>query len=66
MAPVERDEQFHMRLSQEERRMLDVVAERQGLSASDWVRQAIRQKYEGGPERKAYKTKVEPGARRKR
>jgi uncharacterized protein (DUF1778 family) len=66
MAPLERDEQFHMRLSEEERRMLDAVADQQGLSASDWVRQAIRTAYhQTHPERRVYKTKADPRGRKR-
>jgi uncharacterized protein (DUF1778 family) len=45
MAPVERAGQFHMRLSGEEDRMLRAVADAEGLSASDFLRQAIRRAF---------------------
>lgn len=39
---TERGNQFHMRLSDEEQRMLYSLAERAGLSASDYLRTVIR------------------------
>lgn len=38
-----RDQTFQLRLTAEEKRMLEQIAERSGVSASDWVRLAIRQ-----------------------
>ena len=45
MAPTERDHMFHVRMSQEERKMLEAIADRDGLSASDKVRQLIRREH---------------------
>jgi hypothetical protein len=45
MAPLERTEKFQMRLTPEEKRMLDAVADADGLSGSDAVRLLIRQRY---------------------
>lgn len=45
MAPLQRDEKFQIRMTSEERRMLEAIAEREGLSASDKLRQLIRRDY---------------------
>jgi uncharacterized protein (DUF1778 family) len=45
MAALERTEKFQLRLTQEERRMLDALADEEGLSSSDLVRQMIRQRF---------------------
>jgi hypothetical protein len=45
MAPLERDRQFHLRTTAEEVAMLHALAERTGLSASDYIRQFIRREY---------------------
>ena len=45
MAPTQRDEKFQLRIATDERRMLEALAERDGLSASDTVRQLIRREY---------------------
>jgi hypothetical protein len=45
MAPTERDIMFHVRMSSEERRMLEKLAEREGVSASDFVRMSIRRSF---------------------
>jgi hypothetical protein len=45
MAPTQRDNMFHVRMSDDERTMLEAVADREGLSASDKVRQLIRREY---------------------
>ena len=37
-----REKSFRVRLTEEEREMLDRVATRDGLTSSDWVRQAVR------------------------
>jgi hypothetical protein len=44
MAPLDRTEKFQIRLTQQEKMMLEVVAEHDGLSASDLIRQYIRQR----------------------
>ena len=44
MAPLDRSEKFQLRLTQQEKMMLDIVAEHDGLSASDLIRQYIRQR----------------------
>ena len=45
MAPIQRDEKFQFRMTGDERRMLDAIAEREGLSPSDKLRQLIRRDY---------------------
>ena len=45
MAPLDRDAKFQIRLTVDERQMLDVIADHDGFSASDAVRQMIRQRY---------------------
>src|SRR4051812_10726486 len=45
MAPLDRSEKFQIRLTADERRMLDAIADNEGLSASDLVRQLIRQRF---------------------
>jgi len=45
MAPIQRDEKFQLRVTAEERQMLEALAERDGYSASDKVRQLIRKAY---------------------
>src|SRR5712691_9760912 len=42
MAPLERDRQFYLRATAEEVAMLHILAERAGLSASDYVRRWLR------------------------
>lgn len=46
---TKRDKQLHVLLSDEEERMLEAVADRRGLTSSDWIRQTIRQAYESDP-----------------
>jgi hypothetical protein len=36
---------FHVRMSDEERRMLEALADREGLTASDKIRQLVRREY---------------------
>lgn len=43
---VDRDRYLTLRASKEERDMLKALAEREGLTASDYVRQFIRRAYE--------------------
>ncbi len=45
MAPTQRDNMFHVRMSDDERTMLEALADRDGLSASDKVRQLVRREY---------------------
>jgi hypothetical protein len=45
MAPLQRDQIFQLRMTAEERSMLGALADRDGLSASDKVRQWIRREY---------------------
>jgi hypothetical protein len=45
MAPPERDRRFNMMLSEDEDRMLRAIAEAEGLSASDIVRQLVRREF---------------------
>jgi hypothetical protein len=44
---VTRDKRLHMLLSQDEWVMLQSLAERLGVTASDWVRLRIREAFEG-------------------
>lgn len=59
MAPIQRDEKFQFRMTSEERRMLDALAEQEGLTPSDKLRQLIRKDYSAT-------FKDEPPKRRKR
>lgn len=43
---VKRDKRLHMLLSQEEWSMLQELADRDGVTASDWVRLRIREAYD--------------------
>jgi hypothetical protein len=45
MAPTEREKRLHMLLSDEEDRMLRALADADGLTASDIVRQLIRRTF---------------------
>lgn len=45
MAPIERDIMFHVRMAESERKQLEELAEDVGVSASDFVRMAIRRQY---------------------
>jgi hypothetical protein len=45
MAPLQRDEKFQIRLTGDERRMLEAIAENEGLTASDKIRQLIREDF---------------------
>jgi hypothetical protein len=45
MAPIERKYRFNMMLSNDEERMLRELAERRGLTASDLLRQFVREAY---------------------
>lgn len=45
MAPLQRDEKFQLRMTSDERQMLEALAERDGYSASDKIRQLIRKEY---------------------
>jgi hypothetical protein len=45
MAPLVRDQLFQLRVTADEKRMLEALAEREGLTASDKVRQLIRKDY---------------------
>jgi hypothetical protein len=45
MAPFQRDGKFQIRMSADERRMLEALAENEGLTASDKVRQLIRRDF---------------------
>jgi hypothetical protein len=42
---LQRDEKFQIRMTSEERRMLEALAENEGLTASDKVRQLIRKDF---------------------
>lgn len=57
MAPLQRDAKFQIRLTGDERRMLEAIAENEGLTASDKVRQLIREDF-------ANTFRVEPGPKR--
>jgi hypothetical protein len=45
MAPLQRDVKFQIRMTDDEKQMLESIAERDGLTASDKVRQLIRKDY---------------------
>lgn len=45
MSPVARNERFEVRFTESERAMLEALAERDGLSAGDIVRQLVRRAY---------------------
>jgi hypothetical protein len=45
MSPIERDLMFHVRMADDERRMLEALAEQEGVTASDWVRITIRRSF---------------------
>ncbi len=45
MPPAKRDVQLKIMVSGDERRMLDELAERSGLTASDVIRQFIRREH---------------------
>ena len=45
MAPIQRDMMFHARMTEGERKMLDDLAEDEGVTASDYVRIAIRRAF---------------------
>ncbi|MGC4088427.1 MAG: hypothetical protein QM756_11125 [Polyangiaceae bacterium] len=45
MVPTQRDEKFQLRMSADERKMLEALAEKDGLSASDKIRQLIRKEH---------------------
>ena len=43
MAPIERDQVFQLRLSEPERKTLQLLADQAGVTASDWIRLRIRE-----------------------
>ena len=45
MAPLQRDQVFQLRMTTEEKDMLTELAEREGLTAADKVRQWVRREY---------------------
>ena len=45
MAALQRDEKFQIRMTSDERRMLKALAENEGLTASDKIRQLIRKDF---------------------
>ncbi len=45
MAPVERDRQFRIRIADHELAMLHALAEKEGVSAADFLRLYIRRAY---------------------
>jgi hypothetical protein len=45
MAPLKRENIFQIRISEDERRMLQVIADEDGLTSSDVVRQFIRREW---------------------
>lgn len=45
MAPLQRDQVFQLRMTSDEKDMLVELAEREGLTAADKVRQWIRREY---------------------
>lgn len=46
MPPTKRDERLHILLDRDEKRMLDELAEKLGLTVSDVVRQLVRRKHQ--------------------
>jgi hypothetical protein len=60
MVARKRTKALNVRMLDEELAMLDAVAERDGISVSDWVRQAVR-----GAFRKAFGTQAKPSKRRR-
>ena len=45
MGPTDKDTMLRVRMSEDERKMLDVVAERRGVTASEWIRRTIQEAY---------------------
>jgi hypothetical protein len=45
MAPLQRDQLFQLRMTAAEKRMLGELSDKAGLTASDYVRQLIRDKH---------------------
>lgn len=45
MAPAKHDALFRVRMTEHERQMLEALAERSGLTASDIVRQLVRREH---------------------
>jgi hypothetical protein len=46
MAPLTRDFMLRVRMTEDERKMLETLAARQGLTSSDVVRQLVRREHE--------------------
>lgn len=46
MAPLQRDQLFQLRMTTEEKRMLQELADRAGVTPSDWVRLQVRQAFQ--------------------
>ena len=53
MVERKRDRLLQVRMHDVEVEMLDVVADSEGLTASEWVRQAIRHRYSELPPKKS-------------
>jgi predicted HicB family RNase H-like nuclease len=51
---------FHVRMAAEERRMLEALAEEEGISASDWVRMTIRRSFTEHFNQRRSKRKAKP------
>ncbi len=47
--PIERNNSFHLMLSDEETKLLRLLAEREGLNASDYLRLLLRQSASAPP-----------------
>ncbi|HVU00388.1 MAG TPA: hypothetical protein VHE30_01500 [Polyangiaceae bacterium] len=60
MAERKRQKTLNVRMLDDELAMLDAVAERDGISVSDWIRQVVR-----GAFRKAFGADAKPPRKRK-
>jgi hypothetical protein len=60
LSPVERGLMFHVRMSPDERRMLEALAEEEGITASDWVRMTIRRSFAEHFNQRQSKKKAKP------
>ena len=65
MAPVERDYMLRVRMSEDERRQLQFLADEDGLTASDAVRQLIRRTFVERAHQLVEAAKPKPKSKRK-
>jgi hypothetical protein len=65
MAPVERDYMLRVRMSEDERRQLQFLADEDGLTASDTIRQLIRRTFGERAQQLAEAAKPKPKSKRK-